>query len=948
VSDWHRPAELPDLRGVGLIALDTETKDDRLNAGLGSGWPVRQGHVCGLSVAWRDESGVQARYFPLRHPDTQNFDPEQVYQWLRDHIAARVRFITQNGLYDWGWLRAEAGIAMPPGERLEEVGALASLIDENRLHYDLDSLCRWQGLDGKNDTLLYEGIAALGLHTNKRRKIRPQRYIWQLPARYVGPYAERDAVGTLRLFEILDPILDREGTRAAYRLECDLLPMVQVMQLRGIRIDSDAAERARDALFGRRDEIFVQISAKLECPVGMDEIRRSKWMASTFDKLGIQYEYTEKGNPSFAGGQKGWMGKSNHWLPQAITKAGRYHEAANKFLQGHILNHIVNGRIHGGVNPHRCEGHGTKSFRFSYSNPPLQQMPSRDLEITPLIRGVFLPEEGEVWAKPDASQQEFRLLVHYACLAKLPKAAEAAQNYCDNPDADFHRFTAEIAKIDRSEGKTINFAKIYGAGIELLAKQLSKSVEEAKQILEKYDRELPFAALLDALCKARVRQNEYLVLYDGARRHFTKFGPVDKKYGQCAPCEANEAYTHQADPEHPWYRKKLARIGDYTALNALIQGSAARHTKLWMRAVWREGIVPLLQMHDCLDCSVGSREQAELVARLGCEAVALKVPMRVDLKFGRSWADATHTWEELNGKGAPINGAHVEIAEIVRRSVPPASSAANGPGNGYDAPLVNTAGKINCPFHDDATPSCQLYDDGHYHCFGCGAHGWIEDDLDVGAEALASTANKRSDRQTLARALALWDDGKPIAGTLAARYLTETRKLDPAVLGGGIDAVLRFHADCPFGPQQRHPCLVALYRDTELGTPAGIIRVGLTPEGGKIARYTLGRWPGSRAIKLRAIANGDAALAIGEGIESVLGAIRCGAITGAAWAMGPKNGIAGFPILPGIKYLGILVDNDASAPAGARACATRWVAAGRTVVLLTPNEVKDFNDVVLP
>ena len=84
-------------------------------------------------------------------------------------------------------------------------------------------------------------------------------------------------------------------------------------------------------------------------------------------------------------------------------------------------------------------------------------------------------------------------------------------------------------------------------------------------------------------------------------------------------------------------------------MNALIQGSAARHTKLWMRACWREGIVPLLQMHDALACSVASPELAERVAQLGREAVTLEVPVQVDLKFGRSWGDAKHTWEELHG-----------------------------------------------------------------------------------------------------------------------------------------------------------------------------------------------------------------------------------------------------------------------------------------------------------
>ena len=92
------------------------------------------------------------------------------------------------------------------------------------------------------------------------------------------------------------------------------------------------------------------------------------------------------------------------------------------------------------------------------------------------------------------------------------------------------------------------------------------------------------------------------------------------------------------------------------ALNALIQGSAARHTKLWMRACWREGVVPLLQMHDALECSVATREQAELVARLCVEAVELRVPMRCDLKFGRNWGDAKHTWEELAGTSVHATG----------------------------------------------------------------------------------------------------------------------------------------------------------------------------------------------------------------------------------------------------------------------------------------------------
>src|SRR5215831_12652987 len=141
MSDWCPPTELPDLRNASIIAVDTET-----------------------------------------------FDREQVTRWLRDLIASEVRIITKNGLYDWGWLHADLGIAMPPAERLKEIDALATMVDENRRKYSLDALCAWRGFPGKDETTLLEGCAALGLIPKKNRKtFKPQSVLWQLPARFVGP-----------------------------------------------------------------------------------------------------------------------------------------------------------------------------------------------------------------------------------------------------------------------------------------------------------------------------------------------------------------------------------------------------------------------------------------------------------------------------------------------------------------------------------------------------------------------------------------------------------------------------------------------------------------------------------------------------------------------------------------------------------------------------------------
>ena len=426
--------------------------------------------------------------------------------------------------------------------------------------------------------------------------------------------------------------------------------MVHEMRRRGIRIDTAAAEQARDLLLRKRDATLAELSEKLGVRVGMEEIGRNKWLTQTFDAQGITYPYTKKGTPSFTAGTTGWMHKHEHWLPRLIVKADKAHNAATKFLETYILGHAVNGRVHAEIHPHRSDDGGTRSLRFSYSHPPLQQMTAHDEELAPLIRGVFLPEEGEVWAKPDVSQQEFRFIVHYAVAQGLRKAKEAAERYRTDPDTDFHQLVSDWTGLERSSAKNTNFAKAFGAGVRKFAAMIGKPEGEARAIYAKYDRELPFVRQLAARCQNTAAKQGYLELYDGARRHWDAWEAPEIAWTEgMGPCSREEAERRVADPNHPWHRRWIRRAETHKAMNALIQGSAARHTKLWMRACWREGIVPLLQMHDALDCSVASPELAERVAQLGREAVTLEVPMQVDLKFGRSWGDAKHSWEELNG-----------------------------------------------------------------------------------------------------------------------------------------------------------------------------------------------------------------------------------------------------------------------------------------------------------
>jgi DNA polymerase I-like protein with 3'-5' exonuclease and polymerase domains len=175
--------------------------------------------------------------------------------------------------------------------------------------------------------------------------------------------------------------------------------------------------------------------------------------------------------------------------------------------------------VFGEIYPHRNDNGGTRSLRFSYGHPSLQQTPAHDEELAPLIRGVFLPEDNENWASCDLSQQEFRLLVHYAARHKLPGAVEARDRYNNDPRTDFHLLVSEFVggMLDRHRAKGTNFGKIYGAGVRKFAEMIGKPVAEAEKIYALYDEKLPFVAELANRCKQAATRDGFLTLLDCAR-----------------------------------------------------------------------------------------------------------------------------------------------------------------------------------------------------------------------------------------------------------------------------------------------------------------------------------------------------------------------------------------------------------------------------------------------
>jgi hypothetical protein len=382
-------------------------------------------------------------------------------------------------------------------------------------------------------------------------------------------------------------------------------------------------------------------------------------------------------------------------------------------------------------------------------------------------------------------------------------------------------------------------------------------------------------------------------------------------------------------------------------------------------------------MHDALDLSVNSPEQAKRLAQLGCEAVQLEVPMLVDIGYGRSWGDAKHDWTDLHPgtekvatsvhgftplpPPTHVNGAHSEAAATQ------STIAAPPPREEYIAladiidETIPRSGFIHCRFHDDREPSLKIYDD-HYHCFGCGAHGnavdWLVEvegfERDEAIDVLESWDRPPSQRpqaqpnQNQARALELWNQAKPITNTLAAQYLAQRRSINLDALPKTIDEVLRFHPHCPFGPRTRHPCLIALMRDALTDAPCGIQRIALTPAAAKIDRRMFGQ---SGVVKLWAASS---QLVIGEGLETTLAAASRLCYQGAplqpAWAVLSASALRRFPIIPDVEQLVILADHDRNGEgqAAAEDCKQTWLHAGRRGAVLLPDHPgSDFNDLVI-
>ncbi len=629
---------MPDLSSTRLISLDIETCDPDLKT---KGPGVRtNGYMVGIGVGTED--GYR-NYFPFGHAEGAQLDKEVVLHWARTELCRPNQIkIGANLIYDLDYLAEEGVNVTGP---FYDIQNAEPLIDENQRLYNLDILSHKYLEEGKDEDLLIKACRERGLADS------PHGNIWALPPSMVGEYAMGDVDRPIRIFEQQKILLEQQNLWDLFILETKLVPLLLRMKRRGVLINQDKVAIAHEA----SKKKLKKLRQELNSQAGMEiDIWAATSIAKAYDRLGLRYPRTPKSDaPSFT---KDWLERHAHPISPLLAECRKLDKFVGTFLEGSIIEQLVNGRIHCQFNQQKGDKYGTVTGRFSSSNPNLQFIPIRDEVLGPLMRSFFIPEPGEEWYKADYNQIEMRLLAHYA----MGRGAdEIRRKYNEEKRTDYHDATSSMANVNRFKAKTTNFLIIYGGGAALLAQHLKTTVEEAQKFLKIYFSKLPFIKNTINLASKTAANRGYVKTILNRRRRFHKWEPSDWELSKIFTASADKdkviAYIAEqiklaiTDPRiNRIPSKGIRKAYTYKALNAVIQGSAADVMKKAMVDIEESGVLnelgdPSLTVHDELDGSkpktkVADEALKEMVLIME-NTIQFKVPILVDYSVGKHWGD---------------------------------------------------------------------------------------------------------------------------------------------------------------------------------------------------------------------------------------------------------------------------------------------------------------------
>ena len=349
-----------------------------------------------------------------------------------------------------------------------------------------------------------------------------------------------------------------------FHMECRLLQVTYKMEMRGIKIDPEYTEKAlhyEAEQLDKAKEEFKIMSGKLY------ENKKSL-LVPLFQKSGENITYTAKGNPRLTDDD---LESYRSPIAQVVQRIRHHEKRISTYYTSYLDLVDGNGYIHPNIIQH-----GTKTGRFSYASPNLQNIPKNEPDDVPYtVRGCFVPGRGNYFLSLDYKQQEYRMMIDYANERRVIAEIMGGK--------DLHQAVADMAKISRDHAKKLSFGILYGSGPAKVGEMMGIPLSEAKRLRDNYLLALP---------------------------------RVDKFISDAIDKSRKTGYVRN------WYGRKLRNTPDhaYKAPNHLIQGGCGDVVRIAMVRLHDElkysGINMRLQVHDQLVFEASKEELMDYYAKI--------------------------------------------------------------------------------------------------------------------------------------------------------------------------------------------------------------------------------------------------------------------------------------------------------------------------------------------